>query len=206
MIETFLRIDILLATPEGKRELSALKNSGDDSKGDFQSESFAGCTANVALMVKKDLYVANAGDSRCVLCSRGQAIELSQDHKPELDKERERIQKAGGYITDGRINGNLNLSRALGDLEYKRNSDLGPGEQLISAVPDIQKRTLTADDEFLVLGCDGIWECMSNQGIVEFVGQKLKDVNTTSKVVEDLLDRILANDTSSKPYNLFSLI
>jgi len=81
---------------------------------------------------------------------------MSEDHKPDLPREKERIQKAGGYITEGRINGNLNLSRALGDLEYKRNSDLGPGEQLISAVPEIKKRTLTSDDEFLVLGCDGI--------------------------------------------------
>lgn len=45
---------------------------------------------------------------------------LSVDHKPETDTEKERILKAGGYITNGRINGNLNLSRALGDLEYKR--------------------------------------------------------------------------------------
>jgi len=197
--DTFLRIDVLLSTPEGKKELSQLKNSGDDSKGDYHSDSFAGCTANVCLIVKDTLYVANSGDSRCVLSSKGQAVEMSFDHKPDNEIEKERVQKAGGYISDGRINGNLNLSRALGDLEYKRNTDLQPGEQLISAVPDIKKRTLTSDDEFMVIGCDGIWECMSNQAIMDFVSERIKANNysNTSKLVEELLDRILATDTST---------
>jgi len=76
----------------------------------------------------KDLYIANAGDSRCVISENGKVFELSEDHKPELKSESDRVKKAGGYITDGRINGNLNLSRALGDLEYKKNEDLPPGE------------------------------------------------------------------------------
>ena len=45
-----------------------------------------------------------------------------------MKSESDRVKKAGGYITDGRINGNLNLSRALGDLEYKKNEDLPPEE------------------------------------------------------------------------------
>ena len=48
-------------------------------------------------------------------------IELSYDHKPGLLEEKRRISKAGGRITDGRVNGNLNLSRAIGDFEFKRN-------------------------------------------------------------------------------------
>jgi len=196
LIETFLRIDELLLTPEGKKEVSFLKNSGEESEA-YQTDSFAGCTANVALIAKGELIVANAGDSRCILSSAGRAVEMSEDHKPELDSERERVEKAGGYITNGRINGNLNLSRALGDLEYKKNSELKPGEQLISPVPEIKRRMLTSEDEFIVLGCDGIWECKSNQAIVEFVGQRLSSTSPTSKIVEELLDNILAPDTTN---------
>ena len=59
--------------------------------------------------------MANAGDSRCVLSRGGKAIDLSVDHKPEDAVEKERIDKAGGFVTsDGRVNGNLNLSRAIG--------------------------------------------------------------------------------------------
>lgn len=81
----------------------------------------SGCTAVIALIVGKDLYVANAGDSRCVVCRNGKAIEMSLDHKPEDDEETKRIEKAGGKITlDGRVNGGLNLSRAIGDHTYKK--------------------------------------------------------------------------------------
>ena len=187
----------MLLTSEGKKELMQLKS--EDGKGDYQTESYAGCTANVALLVKNELYVSNAGDSRCVLSSKGVAIEMSYDHKPDNDIEKDRIHKAGGYISDGRINGNLNLSRAIGDLEYKKDDKIGVHEQLIVAVPDIKKRILTSDDEFIVLGCDGIWECMSNQEIVDWTAKKLKDKEKSlSKVVEEFLDTIVANDTASK--------
>jgi len=67
------------------------------------------------LLRDKELYVANAGDSRCVLCRDGKAVNMSEDHKPEDASEQERIAKAGGRVTcDGRVNGGLNLSRALG--------------------------------------------------------------------------------------------
>lgn len=54
----------------------------------------SGCTAVVALLLdKKHLYVANAGDSRCVVCRKGKSIDMSVDHKPEDDLERQRIEK-----------------------------------------------------------------------------------------------------------------
>lgn len=82
--------------------------------------SSSGCTAVVALLTGNELYVANAGDSRCVVCRNGVAIDMSLDHKPEDTEELERIQKAGGRVTmDGRVNGGLNLSRAIGDHAYK---------------------------------------------------------------------------------------
>ena len=78
----------------------------------------AGCTAIVACVRQGVLYVANAGDSRAVLCRAGAALPLSEDHKPALAGEEKRIMAAGGFVTpQGRINGNLNLSRALGDLK-----------------------------------------------------------------------------------------
>ena len=57
------------------------------------------------------------GDSRAVLSRAGSAIALSEDHKPLQDRELERIHKAGGFVTEqGRVNGNLNLSRSIGRL------------------------------------------------------------------------------------------
>ena len=91
----------------------------------FQPGNDSGCTAVVALIRGSKLFVANAGDSRCIVCRDGKAVELSDDHKPEDQAEMTRIERAGGRVTpDGRVNGGLNLSRALGDHAYKTNKNL----------------------------------------------------------------------------------
>jgi serine/threonine protein phosphatase PrpC len=74
----------------------------------------------MALVDGKNLYVANAGDSRCVLCHGTETIAMTEDHKPANPAERERICRAGGYVEDNRVNGNLAMSRAIGDLYLKR--------------------------------------------------------------------------------------
>lgn len=58
----------------------------------------AGTTALVLLMTKHSYFVANIGDSRAILSSANETIALSKDHKPELQTERERIEKAGGFV------------------------------------------------------------------------------------------------------------
>lgn len=57
----------------------------------------------------------------------GAVIELTTDHKPENPTEKIRIESAGGQVFAGRVNGNLNVSRALGDLEFKKNDKLDVG-------------------------------------------------------------------------------
>ncbi len=88
-----------------------------------------GCTANVVLVdsARRKIYVANAGDSRCVMAHGGKCKALSEDHKPDSQTEIDRIYKAGSVITEGRVDGNLNLTRAFGDLRHKQ-KDLPPEE------------------------------------------------------------------------------
>lgn len=119
----------------------------------------SGCTAVFALLKGNRLYVANAGDSRCVVSRRGKALDMSLDHKPEDTIEKKRIEAAGGIVnSDGRVNGGLNLSRAIGDHAYKNNSELSLKEQMITAFPDIRTAIIKPErDEFMVLACDGIW-------------------------------------------------
>ncbi|XP_052871993.1 probable protein phosphatase CG10417 [Anopheles cruzii] len=157
----------------------------------------SGCTAVVALLHEKELYVANAGDSRCVVCRNGKALEMSFDHKPEDTIEFTRIEKAGGRVTlDGRVNGGLNLSRAIGDHGYKMNGSLPPEKQMISALPDIQKITVGPEDDFMVLACDGIWNFMTSDEVVQFVQERINKPGTAlSKICEELFDNCLAHDT-----------
>ena len=78
-----------------------------------------GTTLVALLVTQRSLTVANVGDSRAVLCRAGVPLPLSRDHKPKVTAERQRILQAGGFIVDGRVNGDLSLSRALGDFRHK---------------------------------------------------------------------------------------
>ncbi|XP_016360580.1 protein phosphatase 1G-like [Sinocyclocheilus anshuiensis] len=190
-------------TEEGEEEDSDEEEDmclpGMDGKEEPGSDS--GTTAVVALIRGKQLIVANAGDSRCVVSEKGKAVDMSYDHKPEDELELTRIKNAGGKVTmDGRVNGGLNLSRAIGDHFYKRNKALPPEEQMISALPDVKVLTLNEDHEFMVIACDGIWNVMSSQEVLDFVNERLKTEagknRPLSAIIEELLDHCLAPDTS----------
>ena len=158
----------------------------------------AGCTAVVALVKGSKLYVANAGDSRAVLSRQGKAIPLSFDHKPSHPVERKRIESAGGFVSNmggmSRVNGNLNLSRAIGDLKYKGNKELHPKHQIITAEPDVEGAEILPGDEFMLLACDGIWDVLTNQEAIDFVRKGLEAGRSCSEVSCDILDRCIATD------------
>ena len=81
--------------------------------------------------------MANAGDSRAVLSRNHKALALSEDHKPDLEIEKERIEKAGGYVHNGRVNNSLALSRSLGDFEFKHFSTRPYEQQAVISLPDV---------------------------------------------------------------------
>ena len=129
-----------------------------------------GCTANVLVLSNNLLICANAGDSRCVLGEAGRAVPMSIDHKPNQKKERDRIYRAGSTVNvEGRIDGNLNLSRAIGDIAHKKNPKLQLHEQAITSLPDIKVHQITSKTDFAIMGCDGIWETKTSQQIVDYV-------------------------------------
>lgn len=158
----------------------------------------SGCTAIAALVTNdRKIYVANAGDSRSVISIKGEAQPLSFDHKPSNNTERARIVNAGGYIEFGRVNGNLALSRALGDFQFKKNYSLIPQKQVITADPDVMVHQLSDEDEFFVLACDGIWDCLSSQQVVDFIRLKVAEGKELTEIGEMMCEHCLAPDTSS---------
>uniref|UniRef100_A0A7S2WR74 PPM-type phosphatase domain-containing protein n=1 Tax=Mucochytrium quahogii TaxID=96639 RepID=A0A7S2WR74_9STRA len=140
-----------------------------------------GTTAVSVYLEEKHIWTANIGDSRAVLCRDGEAVDITQDHKPNSPDEKERIEKLGGNVrwygylgpdrqpVPGmgayRINGNLAVSRALGDrLE----------SPFVSDKPDIEcfERDEEAD-RFIILASDGLWDVMTSREAVRFVQQIL---------------------------------
>lgn len=80
----------------------------------------AGCTACVCLITADSVICANAGDSRAILVDKkGKVTELSYDHKPDNEGELARVKAGGGFVDDGRVQGIIAVSRAIGDWEYK---------------------------------------------------------------------------------------
>jgi serine/threonine protein phosphatase PrpC len=80
----------------------------------------SGTTAIVVVLTPKWIVCANSGDSRAVYSkSNHRAVPLSYDHKPEDEDEERRIREAGGYVSGGRVEGDLAVSRGLGDFRFK---------------------------------------------------------------------------------------
>eukprot|EP00358_Blepharisma_japonicum_P006559 CAMPEP_0202940596 /NCGR_PEP_ID=MMETSP1395-20130829/728_1 /ASSEMBLY_ACC=CAM_ASM_000871 /TAXON_ID=5961 /ORGANISM="Blepharisma japonicum, Strain Stock R1072" /LENGTH=140 /DNA_ID=CAMNT_0049635165 /DNA_START=522 /DNA_END=944 /DNA_ORIENTATION=+ len=122
---------------------------------------------------------------------------MSQDHKPDNQIEKDRITRAGGSVEDGRVMGNLNLSRAIGDLEYKKNAELAPEEQMVTAFPDIKVEELTPECDFIILACDGIWDILTCQQCVEICYKNIAEGIDLGDAVEKVIDRCLAPDVAS---------
>ncbi|KAK5974965.1 PPM-type phosphatase domain-containing protein [Trichostrongylus colubriformis] len=106
-----------------------------------------------------------------------------------------RILAAGGWVEFNRVNGNLALSRALGDFVFKRNDSIPPEQQIVTAYPDVITENVTEDHEFVVLACDGIWDVLSNQEVVDFVRERLAENRDPQTICEELLTRCLAPDS-----------
>lgn len=152
----------------------------------------SGTTALTALVFGRTILVANAGDCRAVLGKRGRAIELSKDHKPNCPSERHRIEQLGGAIYDGYLNGQLSVARALGDWHMK-----GPKGSAcpLSAEPELQQVVLTEDDEFLIIGCDGLWDVMSSQCAVSITRKQLMIHNDPERCSRELVREALKRNT-----------
>ena len=154
-------------------------------------EDKSGSTAIGALLSPDHIFFANCGDSRAILCRDAQVILHTQDHKPFVPTEKERIQNAGGSVMIQRVNGSLAVSRALGDFEYKNVQGKGPCEQLVSPEPEILIEKRSDKDEFIVLACDGIWDVMSNEDIASFVGNRMTITTDLKEICNMVVDTCL---------------
>ncbi|XP_050214186.1 probable protein phosphatase 2C 27 [Mercurialis annua] len=152
----------------------------------------SGTTALTAMIFGRSLLVANAGDCRAVLSRDGIAIEMSKDHRPCCTRERKRVESLGGYVEDGYLNGLLGVTRALGNWHLEGMKVKGMGGPL-SAEPELKLITLTKEDEFLIIGSDGIWDVFSSQNAVAFARRRLREHNDVKlcckEVVEEAIKR-----------------
>ncbi|ESQ54478.1 hypothetical protein EUTSA_v10025423mg [Eutrema salsugineum] len=161
-------------------------------------EDESGSTATVMLIRNDISFIAHIGDSCAVLSRSGKIEELTDSHRPygsskAAIQEVKRIKDAGGWIVNGRICGDIAVSRAFGDIRFKtkKNEMLKKGvnegrwsEKFVSridfkgdmvvATPDIYQVPLTSDVEFIILASDGLWDYMKSSDVVSFVREQLR--------------------------------
>lgn len=185
-----------------KTDQDFLNSAGDQKKNH-------GSTACFALIEKPDeksegkykITVGNVGDSRTMIIKKDGSVNcLTTDHKPEDPEETIRIRAAKGTVSANRVDGQLAMSRAIGDWTYKSNPALKPEEQKVIAVPDIFKAEAEAGDIVLVI-CDGIVEQMSNEQVGEFVHKAVQEsaadpADIVAKLLEESI-RVGSKDNHS---------
>ena len=146
----------------------------------------SGSTAVVVIVTPTLIVCANAGDSRAVMSqfAMRHPIALSHDHKPDNPDETARIEANGGHVRYGRVNGNLAVSRALGDFDLK---------PMVSCSPDFEIHMRNLDlDEMLIVACDGLWDVFSNEQAINDVRDIFAEGESdVTLVAEEMLDQSL---------------
>ena len=166
-------------------------------KGEISDSS--GSCGIMAMIQNNKIIIANVGDSRLVLFKNGKVFFATEDHKPNTETEKKRIKNAGGEIyqtftyfplrQNGReieapwrvLPGRLSVSRTFGDVEAKDPKFGGIGG-VVMALPDITEFDLDDEFNFMVIGCDGIFDVLSNEEILECVKivlneKKVEEIN-----------------------------
>ena len=188
LIQSFLDIDVAIRAHQNV-------TPGDTS----------GCTAVTAVITPRYIICCNAGDSRCVMGTQGMAKGLSEDHKPTDDLERMRIETAGGSVQWKRVDGDLAVSRAFGDFQFKQRSDLPAEEQKVSCYPDIVVHERTSHDDVLLLACDGLWDVMTNNEAIDLVRTIYQTgEESVDKIAEEMVDIALEKGGPISCMDLFN--
>lgn len=176
----------------------------------------SGSTGVVVLVTPHHIICANAGDSRAILSkNKNEVLPLSFDHKPTNDVEVTRVEKDGGFVRAGRVDGDLAVSRSFGDFGYKFCNDKDihssssprsnpikipsePKDHRVTVQPDILVHTREPNkDEFLVLACDGIWDRLTNRDCSDLVRTLINDESETDAglICEEVIDTSLELDS-----------
>ncbi|GME91624.1 hypothetical protein B5S28_g3683 [[Candida] boidinii] len=231
-----------------------------DSKFYKSDNNNSGSTAVLTLIFQNYIFVANSGDSRCIMsCDKGATKTLSFDHKPKNLGELMRIKNDGGYVQSNRVNSVLALSRAFGDFSFKmhnsnnhqkllnhrrnllyNNSNISttnsastiarictspttsprkfnttnsrsnsnsnsnsqiminstykltpPEEYQVTVEPDIIIHKILPTDEFLVIACDGIWDCYKSHNLIHLIRHNLSMGKKLPEIIETILDNCI---------------
>ena len=185
----------------------------------------SGSCAIMVLLKNRKCIIANIGDSRCVLFKNKRVIFSTRDHKPNSAFEKQRIELAGGSVyqtqsviplfQNGKqieipwrvLPGGLSVSRTFGDIESK-DIKFGGKKDVVAALPDVIEFELNEDYNFMVIGCDGIFDVLTNNEILECI-QIVMRINKNKKINElcgDFASMIIKSALAKESFDNVSCI
>jgi serine/threonine protein phosphatase PrpC len=134
------------------------------------------CFAAV-LICQRKLCVAHLGDCRVLrVLTDGTVVQLTTDHKANERKEMELVKKNESFVSNGRVEGHLAVSRSLGDFATRG----------IVRTPDVSMFDLDEDDWRLVIGCDGVFDVLDN-GLVTQIVMEEPDVHRAAAIIKHVV-------------------
>lgn len=155
----------------------------------------SGATACTVLVRGTKLYVSWLGDSQAMMYRGGHAQDLMTPHKPERPDEKKRIEDSGGLVIwygTWRVNGVLSVARAIGDKKLK---------QWVIGLPDVCEFDLDGTEDYMIIGCDGLWDVMDNDKVTAFIREwREKNVGiqgVAKSMVEHCIDNLQGLDNIS---------
>ena len=202
LTDTFLSLDAEIREMQNKRNETFLamtekaESSGQRLDAPIRFER-SGSTCVVVLLTPSHIICANAGDSRAILRRGGKVLPLSFDHKPSNIPELMRINAAGGFVKAKRVDGDLAVSRGLGDFSYKCTEDMPVEKQKVVPEPQFIVYPRNRDkDEFIVVACDGVWDVATNADCSNFIQELLDEGESDLGLIcEEAMDTCLERNS-----------
>lgn len=137
--------------------------------------------------VAKKIYYINIGDSQVLAVRFDSKDCLHADFKCSLHKvsnpaEENRVKKGGGSIINGRLAGNLLITRSLGDLDLR--------EYGLISTPDIKESELFKN-KLIIIASDGIWDVIDREAVIKLIKNNTKrSIQELGKVIaKEAVDR-----------------
>ena len=140
----------------------------------FYDSDNVGSTATVIIIKDNKIYCGNVGDSRAYIIYQDKIQQISVDHKCSNEKEKQRIIENGGKIVKNRVNGQLILTRTLGDKAIKKFG--------VICQPDINEINVSKDINFVVLASDGVWDVINENELLD-LSKKFKNADDFCKEI-----------------------
>lgn len=207
-------LDELMAEPEQALAKAFAQTEADWLSLAKQEDLMDGTTAAVVVVdrLARRCHVGNVGDSEVVMGARGSGGEIvfrtltEVHHLKRSASEARRVEDVGGRVWKGRLGHpkispqvlSLSVSRAIGDIFFKDERFTGGLISGLTAEPFINSAEVCTGNlqhEFILIGCDGLWDTVTYEEAVNLVLAKLAEGEEPQSISEALVR--MARDAGS---------